>query len=381
MQLPAARDRQPYVRVFAWALVLRHQHRPKLQPLTMAASARAELAVDAAGASAAMAATAAHGKSKGVGHGAHTAPRQLSINTGPGSEAESARAAGASPAAVLSDALLSPCGAAAAGAHEQEQLPPRVAAGDLTEASRSRRQPRVSAALYGGLWNVDPGAAYMAALRSKEAAYALASAIVSATMPFSGAARLRAILLDWLMEVSQEYCLKRATYYTAVALIDKFLSMVSPWLLFFTVAASWSDALRCSFSSGVQSSAFYNARNGHVVDGAHCASTRVPRLCAELALRAVALSMRRSGGFVSRRESRGNLPTSARGPDSRCLGPGDGRGGARDGALRAWSCRLAAATTDTVPLDCRSAAASRSAGSSCARDAAPRSCSAQTSRA
>lgn len=38
---------------------------------------------------------------------------------------------------------------------------------------------------------------------------------------------MRAILLDWLIEVSNEFSLKRETYYISQSLIDKYLSIRS----------------------------------------------------------------------------------------------------------------------------------------------------------
>lgn len=38
---------------------------------------------------------------------------------------------------------------------------------------------------------------------------------------------MRAILVDWLVEVSQEYKLQNETLYLAVSFIDRFLSLMS----------------------------------------------------------------------------------------------------------------------------------------------------------
>jgi len=37
---------------------------------------------------------------------------------------------------------------------------------------------------------------------------------------------MRAILFDWMIEVCNEFTLKRETFYSATALVDKFLSKV-----------------------------------------------------------------------------------------------------------------------------------------------------------
>ncbi len=36
---------------------------------------------------------------------------------------------------------------------------------------------------------------------------------------------MRAILFDWMMEVSEEFMLKRETFYIAINLVDRFLSL------------------------------------------------------------------------------------------------------------------------------------------------------------
>jgi hypothetical protein len=37
---------------------------------------------------------------------------------------------------------------------------------------------------------------------------------------------MRAVLLDWMMEVCEEFMLKRDTFYKAMSYIDNFLAMV-----------------------------------------------------------------------------------------------------------------------------------------------------------
>lgn len=37
--------------------------------------------------------------------------------------------------------------------------------------------------------------------------------------------KMRAILFDWIMEVSEEFMLKRETFYIAINLVDRFLNL------------------------------------------------------------------------------------------------------------------------------------------------------------
>jgi hypothetical protein len=61
-------------------------------------------------------------------------------------------------------------------------------------------------------------------LRQQEAEYALPPDVLAHHPELD--AKMRATLLDWMMEVCQDFLLKRETFSTAVSLCDRFMSKV-----------------------------------------------------------------------------------------------------------------------------------------------------------
>jgi hypothetical protein len=95
--------------------------------------------------------------------------------------------------------------------------------------------PGVHFHLHRELHSVRPG--IFCCMRRREQQWHPDAAYLTETWQPCLNARMRGILFDWMMEVGQEYALKRETMHYAMNIVDMFLSKVREWTGFRGVVA------------------------------------------------------------------------------------------------------------------------------------------------